>query len=1591
MLNAVLATIVAFAFGVALLVTYTLAISAGIIWLTALQVRTYRNGLRTKLIGMRRRHYRDEGLNPGERLLDQLSQHEAVELLSAGTAASERELPRWTLNLSARVRASLAHPQVMADNTGPARAQFKEAIAVCIAELEHRWRRRRMIICSAVGIGVALVFRYDAMQLLGLSSGTGSFSWSAFIPSQLPSLFDGTLSWTVAIGLLLTGIGFGIAVSAILARRMEPLLGRDQPPAPAAPQATDEFDGKERIGQSDRVLRAINFSAGGFDALMQLGVVHALLVIQGRAPDTVVGLSVGAVNAVALAEVLQAGEAIEHEYVKKKGISWSDLLPEVAEQLQRRRLTARVQRLREFIEAAQRAPERLLEALLPDAYQIDAARPLAPLSQPRFAPEERTQRAAFVMARTGLASLYNHLLNIPISIGTLVKVIRRVLGIRAATELPSMTARVTVYVSEGLRLWILLGLNLLPAATLVPILFRAYRGVPKPPPPATAAALIFRSAPLRLLRRQFGYAVGLIGLLAVWYVSSVFVFLFIGYLTSLVPFIGTALALFVAIFLFRKRNDAVIRNFAVDFDQGVATWLAMTAALTAFVIIAYAAFHPGMVRNPSLLVDTVVDHVRDVFRWVAIFVVALVVAAIVIVRRTRSNPRAFLERLLAPYSLNSSLFREHGLRAYLSALFDRAYYNVPDLDEAVLAALRRDDVAPDIAPHATKKKLSHYMSDKRLAHERIFVGLAVANTEKSSLDVVSASTPVVDGLMAATAVVPFLPPVELDTQTDEGAVRKALFIDGSTVSHEPTHALLKLLRKRRHPAHGPVHIYSVTPFPISKPELPEAQRPGQSGRQNYLNLIDIARRAMRLQRFRDASLERRLTELLSSIIPDGVNFLWLPGQEPFVRAWVTPVELDYDCDVNRRIWGADKESRRRIIEETIADGCRAALQVMIPRALEGERPIRCSRAVSNHLISRQIHASLKGIRIAESELGGGPGLPEICARCSLNRGAADARPQSLRRDGWRTIGPEWPHEREASEPTSALSERFTRPVPNHRTDLDEAWRAHFASATPHHGWPRDIKTSDGSVSAAGAVRPTVSLLFSGGVFRGVYQLGVLNALDELGIKPDLIGGASVGSITAAMIARAFSIEDDQRRKAQIARISAAFLSIDRLILTDRFADFVRNLTIRAAETRFSIRQADRVFRKYDYPTLSEFDRNTRRVVAGIERLLYVSPYQLNDVVRAIRTKDSRLVAALVDARVQAFLDRMQIGEEALGSEALRELIAHYVIPAGMHSTYSTDMLRENDGIVFLATTTNLSDGRLEVLGESPGSDKQPASLLTEALLASSAFPGVFRPRWGWELAGLTGETQRYVDGGVMDNLPMDAIARFLDRAGRIGIIKPYPRSPHLIVGASLEVRAPPYALAFTRERFKNSWLALRRRTKQLSYNTKLDTYEFAENAFRTIHEYTAAKYPKQGPRTSPLVGIHLLPIKPNWLCGTFAFHPMLGFQRSNQARSIAHGCATTLRAFATLKEKRSNWLADWRVKDPSVTLPDALSWSDAFERWEAERLPKGHKRCWLRKCDCPFARGTLEALTPKLDQTLIDEVSKIHAECLKPESHLRKI
>ncbi len=277
------------------------------------------------------------------------------------------------------------------------------------------------------------------------------------------------------------------------------------PPVPAPPEAPANAAAQPGlIGESGQPVRALAFAGGAFDTALQLGAIHALLVSQAKAPDVVVGVSAGAVNAVALAEVMQAGE----EFTRDKELS--------EEERRRRRTQARVTRFREILDAFRRAPGEILDSLKPDTFQIEAQRPLKPLELPTHA-EERRGRQAALRSRSGLINLYNEILRLRLSIGTLTRAVRRVLGVSAAVEIRSPLRRALVVTSELSRTWSLAGLNL---HHLAPLVWPLLRPVVRAPAPesegGSAGELIFHSRFWERVIWQARYGGSLVALVLLW-------------------------------------------------------------------------------------------------------------------------------------------------------------------------------------------------------------------------------------------------------------------------------------------------------------------------------------------------------------------------------------------------------------------------------------------------------------------------------------------------------------------------------------------------------------------------------------------------------------------------------------------------------------------------------------------------------------------------------------------------------------------------------------------------------------------------------------------------------------------------------------------------------------------------------------------------------------------------------------------------------------------------------------------------------------------------------------------------------------------
>jgi predicted acylesterase/phospholipase RssA len=1204
----------------------------------------------------------------------------------------------------------------------------------------------------------------------------------------------------------------------------------------------------ERIGRPGEDVLALAFAGGGFDTVMQLGVIHALLVSDGRPPDVVTGISAGAVNAAALTAILQADKDLGSEASQDE------------------RLAARVARFREVLDAYQQSPGHLYQSLFPDPYEVEFHKPLQPITLPIHHARERTDREELSRERSGLIALINDLLAIRIPVRIITQAVRRVLGLVASVEERSWKKRWLTRIRHVLGLWWMWFKHVFQVASLMRILLRSLWGA------------VERRLPwLTAIGGRSGSTAGSI-------------------------ILGSRLSRAVGRLLWGGTSVAV----------SLVLWLTPPALLLLPLLGAgfLAAWTAALLLLPLL---------------------------VLLLRRLP-------EILLRRYNLLDSLASAHPLRQLFVQMFDRHYYGKTDLKEMLEAALTdKSSVAEE--KEAQPRTLRQF-SD----HGTLLAPVA-ADIKSGRLSVLHPDTPVVDALLASMAVSPLFPARKLKGRDG----RETYFIDGINVANEPTSVLMDLLREEIHEEATRVRVFAVSSLPVSRSTLAD------SGRQ-YQGLIPVVQRVLDLKRFRDAYLERQLTELHTRVADLYVRKTGKQdraclsiGTEKVLRADIYSIEPDEPTYLNQRLARAkDVDDRRRMVLEAVADGCRSGLETMIQpsisrRMLPG--PVSCWSAVRSRLGADP--------RLPGSEPSYGPGVVEVCQACALNRGEQAARP-SLRFLESRT--------------RSAWPRRGERPrrleLPAQRT----AAKTDCASQTPR-----------------------IALLFSGGVFRGVFQMGSIAALSELDAKPQIFAGASVGSITAAMAARLFKKSGETARTEGIALLASTYLALDKLVLTDRFADFVRRFTLRAGAAQFSIADADRFFRRYDQGTAQGLTGAARRVVAGLERLFYLTPFELLGLLRAMRGGETSEVLRQLGESVQDFLDRFEVGQEALGSEPLALLIAHHVLSGeDLQETFS----KFTEGkTTLLAVATNLTKGALEVLPglDTPSVDPAEQAVLLESLLASSAFPAVFRPRWSWEVFPRSSEICQYVDGGVMDNLPLDAVVQYLNRQVLNHGLAARPVSsgehvPHLLFAASLETKLfPPSDL----ERVARNWLALRARARQLGYNRKIDGFRAAQKRFRTVYE--AIKEDPEPGEWQPL-DIEVVTVKPEWLCGTFGFHPMLGFRRKRQAQNIAHGCAMTLGTLYALQTQQKKWFQEWGMKSlldgDNAIDPKAVEIRDKAEL-EVQLHPQprgseGKKRgeCWFRSgASCPFSEERTKQLGEAVSERLRKELAQIYELCGQKTTH----
>jgi predicted acylesterase/phospholipase RssA len=1241
--------------------------------------------------------------------------------------------------------------------------------------------------------------------------------------------------------------------------------------------------------------RVLALPGGGLDTVMHLGVVHALLVSRAFEPDMVTGISAGAINAAALAEVLQAGAELTDTTERE---------------------AAQVARFLEMLEAFRNAPATVLRGMLPDPYETTMRQALKSVELPRHFGEERKEREESVSTRTGLIKLLNGIFRVRVRLKTITRLVRVALGWSAAAELPRWYQQAWAKLRLLGELWWLIAVNIF---TL--------------------------SAPV-------GRVVGV---------------LLLSLVREVMP------------------GDPARKDHGVDAAAIILNRGALKRALihACCCLLGFGFLASALLWLPGLLVAGCI--------WIA----------------TKFQTRSPIERFLDHYRLLSDLGDSYVLKEALVQLFDPDYYGEFQFDEALHLGLDRKRADPQKkATGLSKKTLKSYQTAKR----SIRVVPLAANLATGRMEAIPETAPVVDALMAACAVVPFYKAQPIPRETD-GRGERRIYIDGISVANHPiTETLAHLSLEHEIADHfetkySEVRIYSVSLLPIEKEELP-----GRTD--SYTNLVDVGLRALQLQRFQDALLEKHLVDTYNDALPRGASSFTVlsDSSEPkqFFRTHLVHVTPEEPHELNTRVPAAGSaEDRRALMESAAADGCRAMIQKLLESEHDGELHIAADKLskMRDGAVDKNGHpfsgsdgghryvacsalvkkARLKPLAGSKRDGTGGPGVWEICRHCAI-RGA----------------------KREDIKLRQHVQMPPTAPEP----ELTKKTKTAGSKATPsditNAGDAKETTTEGGKQASTD---PSVIFLFSGGVFRGVFQVGFATAVSELFIEPNVVAGSSVGTIVGALVGRVFrkeqvptgksdaearALELDARR-AQLQRLAATFLCIDQFVMTDRFADFIRHLSIRAAGADFSLHDADILFRRFDVGGVGNFTSRLRRVAAGLERILYVSPFELRTLVETARNRDYPNLWAQCKRHVKEVVERYGVGLELLGPEPLQLLIDSFIFDGKRRPEATFGYFRKNDSdFHFLGTVTNLTKGRLEILSQEKG------ARLTDGLLASSAFPAVFRPRWSWEIYSQPQEVAQYCDGGVMDNLPLDAVVEFL-ASGDPPRFPRRPDVPHLILTASLEPEPADWSSAQPAEleERSKSWRTLKKRAAELRYNGKIDKFQSAQHWIRRIVEQRAqeegAAFDRHGPKL-PL-NLDVLVVKPKWLCGTFGFHPMLGFRRKAQAASIAHGCASTMQAVYAhfFPQTRTYEMEDATKRDETLRAwakQRRIAYDTLLDKRNADLSSEQQARgvCWFRRKGaegieplCPFHRAVVLATASGEEQVqrenLAGELHEIYLAC----------
>jgi len=435
---------------------------------------------------------------------------------------------------------------------------------------------------------------------------------------------------------------------------------------------------------------------------------------------------------------------------------------------------------------------------------------------------------------------------------------------------------------------------------------------------------------------------------------------------------------------------------------------------------------------------------------------------------------------------------------------------------------------------------------------------------------------------------------------------------------------------------------------------------------------------------------------------------------------------------------------------------------------------------------------------------------------------------------------------------------------------------------------------------------------------------VLAAMYQTKLYPDLVIGASVGTLMGGALCRMTAGEDANAPQV-LSDLAALFAHVDKKVsLTFTFKNAAKQLGTRARDVRLSPSELARKVRRGSKSDAGYAATGAPPVLTDALSYLFTIP---NRNTAAIT---SQFVAGHFSVAVAKFLREVRretltsldirnclMGISLLERET-RQLLAFSASGAELAKVQPYQGTTPSSrNVAFFGTTSFLNSSSSLLLGRD-FLTTAPSWSATQEGLCSSAFPAVFAARTEADLMPGAGRIDRFfADGGMFDNLPffpaleilsaMQRAVSFTNAAELQTRVQERAASPNLIISAGLNEKPMPDANVQS-----DTMFAVKDRATTLSYESKTSTFATsARKSVAILQEIGSKDLQALTDRQLEFVNgfvagtvVSITPTDADHINPTFAFCKSLGMRTERIQASIGDGCYRSLQQFSQDPEVR---------------------------------------------------------------------------------------